>query len=270
MSECFKYWHVRSLYELEVTDAIDHVPGCELEFVINICCFPNTGSWRKPSLTERRVRLACGVHPVAVNEGYNLDELKDMVKSDLCVGIGECGYDISSLDKTDKDIDPDAQFNVFEEQVKLAVNNGKTLMIHCRPAVNMLAGFCHLYRDAFSLIKSECPESQHIVWHCYLGSVDLMEELSEGYPNTYFGVHPISLDFVKYPWMRETIPKIPWDKLLLETDSPYCVIQPDRNKCAPTMLPVFAIQVAPLLCIPSKVLLYVASQNAKQAFHMDE
>lgn len=82
----------------------------------------------KPSL------YSYGIHPWKVNSqsDFLLDELERVSRNRRCMAVGECG-----LDKT-IDVDFDLQEKIFIEQVRLANEIEKPLMIHCVKAFNEL------------------------------------------------------------------------------------------------------------------------------------
>ncbi len=89
---------------------------------------------------ERTNFYSYGIHPWYVKDDYTyeLDHLRNIAKEKRCIAIGECGLDkMSSVDFA-------LQQEVFEEQIKLANELNKPLIIHCVKAFNELINCLNL------------------------------------------------------------------------------------------------------------------------------
>ncbi len=89
---------------------------------------------------ERTNFYSYGIHPWYVKDdyAYELDHLRNIAKEKRCIAIGECGLDkMSSVDFA-------LQQEVFEEQIKLANELNKPLIIHCVKAFNELINCLNL------------------------------------------------------------------------------------------------------------------------------
>jgi len=140
--------------------------------------------------------------------------LQDQIKlSNKVVGIGECGVDLSEWKGGRKIQD---QIEVFEIQLYLASRNNLPVSIHNRN------GDVHILN---SLKKFK----QNItgVFHCFSSSWDFAKEILDlGFYLSFSGL-------TTYPgkdMLLEVLKKIPEDRFLLETDSPYLPPQGHRGE----------------------------------------
>ena len=134
-----------------------------------------------------------------------------------CIAIGECGLDYYRLpdDEEEKKENIKRQKEVFISQINLAKKYKKPLIIHIREASN----------DSRQILINENAKEVGGVLHCFNASEHLLI-LSEH--NFYFGIGGV-LTFKNAKKLVEILPKIPKDKLLIETDAPYLTPHPYRG-----------------------------------------
>lgn len=173
-----------------------------------------------------RLFMTMGCHPThcqefAANpsEYYNrLHQLLQANVEDGCrkiVAIGECGLDFDRLQFCDRE----TQTLYFERQLDLAVEFHLPLFLHCRNA-----------HDTFMTIlernRSKLESCGGGVVHSFDGSLEEAERVLNFHPNLfYIGINGCSL---KKPENLETVRRLPNERLLLETDSPWCGIRPSH------------------------------------------
>ena len=105
---------------------------------------------------------------------------------------------------------------IFETQMKWATEKGKCVLIHDRDADD----------DIIDAIKRLGPDKGGVI-HCFDGCERLMDTaLDHGYYISFAG----NLTFKKNEDLRRLLPKVPADRLLLETDSPYLTPVPLRGQ----------------------------------------
>ncbi|AID45497.1 Deoxyribonuclease [Candidatus Arthromitus sp. SFB-mouse-NL] len=156
---------------------------------------------------------ACGIHPSYSKYYYKItyeDDLYKFNKHKKVLAIGEIGLDYY-YDNIDKEI----QKEVFRNQLKIAKDLDKPVIIHCRDA----------YADTLRIIKEFMPIRG--VVHCFSGSLEIAIELIKlGF---YLGISGIST-FKNAVKIIEVIKEIPIEYLLTETDCPYLSPVPLRGK----------------------------------------
>lgn len=156
-----------------------------------------------------------GIHPEYA--GINpADYITDEILGDSRVlAVGEIGLDYHEMSADTRD----AQIELFERQLDMARRAGLPVAIHTRDAES----------DTFDIL-SRYPDIYGVM-HCFTSGYDLAKKmLDRGY---YFSASGI-LTFKNAADIRDTFSRIPIDRLVVETDSPYCAPVPYRGKiCEP-------------------------------------
>lgn len=165
-----------------------------------------------------RVVAACAIHPTRAHE---LDsdaraELTRMAADARCVAVGETGIDTYWLTH---DADTTAPLEVQEEafrwHIDLAVESGKTLMIHNRE------GDAEVMR-----ILDDAPRPKHVILHCFSSPLDVAREAIErGYVLSFAG----NVTFKRNEELRAAAALAPAVQLLVETDAPFMTPEPFRG-----------------------------------------
>ncbi|XP_074860999.1 3'-5' RNA nuclease TATDN2 isoform X2 [Carettochelys insculpta] len=179
--------------------------GCIADF-----CDPRTLKdylW-EDLLKEDMVWGAFGCHPHFARYYTDLHErdLLQAMRHPKAIAFGEMGLDYSYKCSTDIS----KQHKVFEKQLQLAVSLRKPLVIHCRDADD----------DLLEIMKKFVPKDYKIHRHCFTGSYDVIEPLLEHFPNLSVGFTAL-LTYSSAFEARETIKKIPLNRIIVETDAPY-------------------------------------------------
>ena len=156
------------------------------------------------------VFAALGIHPHEAGgaEARRLGELRDLLGDPRAVAVGETGLDYF------RDYAPrDAQRRIFDAQLALAAELGKPVVIHTRAAdedtVEALAGF-----------------SGTVILHCFSSTALLEPALEHGWYVSFAG----NVTYPKAPELRDAAARVPEERLLAETDSPYLAPQPVRGQ----------------------------------------
>ncbi|AET65798.1 hydrolase, TatD family [Desulfosporosinus orientis DSM 765] len=174
------------------------------------------------SSSERSVNLAqdydfiyaaIGVHPHNAEEvtSETWENLLRLSKQPKVLAWGEIGLDYF------RDLSPrSVQKEVFIQQIKLANEAGLPIVIHNRDA----------HQDVLEIVKAHPPRYGG-VFHCYSGSWEMAQILLN------FGFYLSFAGPVTYKNARHTVEvakKLPLDRILVETDSPYLTPEPRRGK----------------------------------------
>src|SRR3989449_6448087 len=155
------------------------------------------------------VRVAVGVHPHQAHEfAGNPERAVDVVREQIAGtpsarAIGEIGldyhYDFSP---------PDVQRVVFRSQVRLARELQRPVVIHTREADE----------DTIAILREEGGGEVRGVLHCFTGDAALADAgLALGLFVSLAGI----ITFPKAEPLRQTAGRVPLDRLLTETDSPF-------------------------------------------------
>jgi len=197
------------------------------------------------------VYYAAGVHPYEINN-LNEDEILFYLSDKKCVAVGECGLDYYRMpkDKKSKEEEKERQKKVFAWHILTAKKVKKPLIIHMREAA----------KDCLEVLEMYNAQEIGGVFHCFNGSESLIEW---GKKNFYFGIGGV-VTFLNAKKLIKVLPKIPLERIVLETDSPYLTPHPYRGKTnEPSYLPLIAQKVAEILNKPLKEIEEITTHNAK-------
>ncbi len=161
------------------------------------------------------IYFAVGMHPYDA-KNYDREFLEKYITHPKCVAVGECGLDYYRLpkDENEKAVEKKLQKEVFIDQINLANTYSKPLIVHIREAS----------LDSKNLLKEHAKVGG--VLHCYNANEGLLEMADRGF---YFGIGGV-LTFKNAKKLVEVYPKIPLNKLVVETDAPYLTPHPHRGK----------------------------------------
>ena len=164
---------------------------------------------------HQNIYTTVGVHPEIADKypHFRATDLVVQTVSPYVVGIGECGLDYYY----NSDI-KDAQIKVLHEHIKAAQETGLPLIIHNRDAdEDMMQILDEAYRQ--HKFTGEL--------HCFSSSAALAEfALGIGFYISASGI----ITFKKSEDLRDIFRRIPMDRLLIETDSPFLAPVPYRGK----------------------------------------
>ncbi|MGI6711307.1 MAG: TatD family hydrolase [Bacillota bacterium] len=194
-----------------------------------------------------------GVHPHAadtLNEEV-LTKLRLMAQESKVVAIGEIGLDYY-YNYSPEDI----QKKAFREQIILAKELGKPIVIHDREA----------HGDTMRILKEEKAGANGGILHCFSGSWEMAREcLDLGFYISFAG--PVT--FHNATRLGDIARKVPLDRILVETDCPYLSPHPYRGKRnEPARVRVVAEKIAQLREISLEKFIEMATKNAFQAYRI--
>ena len=174
-------------------------------------------SARSVALTEEfeSVYAAVGIHPEEVEPmtAATDDQLAAWTAQEKVVAIGEIGLD----SYWEKDEEKRAlQRAIFVRQLDLARQLKLPVCIHDREA----------HGDMMKILKTEGRGLRGVL-HCYSGSWEMAAELLKG--DWYFGIDG-PLTYKNAAKLPEIVQRLPAERILVETDSPYLSPMPFRGK----------------------------------------
>ena len=160
--------------------------------------------------THDGVYACLGIHPHEAGgpERSRVAELRALVAGDRVVAVGETGLDYF------RDYAPhDAQRALFEEQLALAADVDKPVVIHARAADGDVRAALERFDGT-------------VVLHCFSSPALLDPALEHGWYVSFAG----NVTYPKAPELREAAACVPADRILAETDSPYLAPQAVRGR----------------------------------------
>jgi TatD DNase family protein len=160
--------------------------------------------------TEPGVVAALGIDPhrAATAEAARVDELRGLLAHPRAVAVGETGLDGHHGAETLRE-----QRTVFDAQLDLAAELGLPVVIHSREASEETA------------VALE-PFGGTVVVHCFSEPGLLEPALERGYFVSFAG----NVTYPKAEALRACAARVPPDRILAETDSPYLAPQPVRGR----------------------------------------
>ena len=191
---------------------------------------------------NEEVYFAVGVHPYDIDD-FDLEYLKKFITHKKCVGVGECGLDYyrESSNSTKQ-----KQKEVFIKQIELSIEFDKPLIVHIREAS----------QDSYDILKKF--KNARGVLHCYNVS-ELLLDLSD---NFYYGIGGV-LTFKNAKKLVDVVKKIPLNRIVLETDSPYLTPHPHRGKRnEPSYITLVAQKLSQILDIDYQEIQKITTQNS--------
>ncbi len=199
------------------------------------------------------VYFAVGVHPYDA-KNYDKNYLAKFVKHPKCIAIGECGLDYFRLPEKQEEIEAEKklQKEVFIDQILWAKELKKPLIVHIRESSS----------DCLKLLEKYTGEEGGVL-HCYNADESLLKLAKR---NFYYGIGGV-LTFKNAKKLINVYPKIPKDKLLLETDAPYLTPHPhrgERNESSFTTLVVD--KMAELSTLSYDEIAKITTQNTERLF----
>lgn len=213
---------------------------------------------RAISLSEKHddIYFSVGVHPYD-KEHFSSELLEGYITHPKCVAVGECGLDYYRFDgQTDIKKEKQAQKEVFEAHIALAKRYKKPLIVHIREAST----------DAKAILLDSDASEVGGVLHCYNANETLLE-LSEH--NFFFGIGGV-VTFKNAKKLIQVLPKIPMDKLLIETDGPYLTPHPHRGeRNEPAHCTLIAEKIAALLHESAEEVALQTTRNAEKLFKLN-
>jgi TatD DNase family protein len=192
-----------------------------------------------------------GMHPHDAKDvsEEDLKRLKELTADTKVVAIGETGLDFF-YDHSPRDL----QKKIFARFIHMARETNLPIVVHDRDAHGEIA----------ELLRSEGGRDLRGVIHCFTGDYEAAKIfLDLGFYLSFSGI----LTFKNAGPLREVAQKLPLDRMLVETDSPYLAPVPHRGKRnEPAFVRLVAEAIAPVKDVGVDEVAEVTSLNARLLF----
>lgn len=177
--------------------------------------------------------------------------LSNLATQSKVVGIGETGIDVP---KEGTPFNLSRQLELFETHIEISNTAKLPLIIHNRGADTLVYDTLIKYKNKL----------QGGVFHCYTGDSDFaLKVISLGFYISFSGI----LTYKNAELVQDAARKIPFDRVLIETDAPYLTPHPFRGQvCEPKHVKTTANKLAELLNISTEKVEEITYNNAVSLF----
>tara|TARA_Y100000782_G_scaffold63825_1_gene69839 strand:+ start:1862 stop:2623 length:762 start_codon:yes stop_codon:yes gene_type:complete len=155
-----------------------------------------------------------GIHPHETenNDVSKITIIESIKKNPKLIGVGETGLDFYyNHSKKNKQIDS------FKKHIEAAIEINLPIIVHSRNAEE----------ETFNILNEYKKHKPKILMHCFTGTYKFYKKMEE--LDSYFSASGI-ITFNSSNDLQNTFSKIPNNKLLVETDSPFLAPVPMRGK----------------------------------------
>ena len=197
-------------------------------------------------------RVMMGLQPEEVKEDYKevLSQMEKELERGVYVGVGEVGLDFYWDATFEKQ-----QLDAFETQLDWAKQLGLPLSIHCRNAFDKMV----------KILEKKQDGGLRGIMHCFTGT----EEEAKVYLELGFHLGLGGVTTYKNCGVKDYLPNLPLDRIVLETDAPYLAPVPCRGKRnEPAFLVHTAQKIAEILGMDLDELAAITTSNVKQLFNL--
>jgi TatD DNase family protein len=210
------------------------------------------------------LKACVGVHPheagqadVSVVQG-----LRELSQDDQVVAIGEIGLDYFR----DRSARPDQQ-RVFREQLELAAEVGKPVVIHDREAHEDMMKMIREWSGNVSRSNGSLRPPLGVI-HCYSGDAAMADELfGLGFLVSVAG----TVTYENAKPLQRLVERLPLEKVLVETDCPFLSPHPFRGqRNEPARVRLVASKIAEIKAIPLEEVARVTTDNASRLFRLGD
>jgi len=190
-----------------------------------------------------------GTHPDYEHHAVRQDALVALAAHPRVVAIGETGLDYYRLQG-----DLEWQRDRFRTHIRAARETGKPLIIHTRSAAE----------DTIRIMQEERASEVGGVMHCFTETWDTAERaMALGFHISLSGI----VTFKNAAALKEVARRVPLDRLLVETDSPYLAPVPHRGKVnRPGWVRYVAEEVSKLREAPYETIAQATTNNFFRLF----
>lgn len=242
-----------SKYDGDIAGAIDAMIAADVSRAMAIMCdfaeydeiYDIITTYASDSLN---LGMSVGVHPcedLSVLNSATVERLVEMAIPDHVWAIGETGLDYYWSDENIS-----AQKDSLARHIHASQTLKKPIIIHTREAKH----------DTIDVLKAE--KAEHGIIHCFTEDWDTAKKaLDLGFYISFSGI----VSFKNAQSLRDVALKVPKDRLLIETDSPYLAPVPKRGKSnEPAYVPYVARCLADLFGVSDKEIGKLTAKNFEE------
>ncbi len=244
-----------SEFDNNVQQVINTARNTGVEHMLCVCVEPDD----LPALYQLAERypdisISVGVHPnTELTNELDAAELVNLARHPSCIAIGETGLDYY---RTETEVARELQRGRFRAHIQAAIASSKPLIIHTRQAAE----------DTLLLMAEEKAATIGGVMHCFSEDWDVARRALD--LNFYISFSGI-VTFKNATVLKDVAKKVPLDRILIETDSPYLAPVPFRGKQNhPALVKHVAEVLSELLQIDYVTLATQTTENFYRCFNL--
>jgi TatD DNase family protein len=167
------------------------------------------------------ILASAGIHPheasLATEAAYA--KLDQLLQEPEVIACGEIGLDYF-YDHSPRE----TQQTVFRRQMEIAASRKRRIIIHCRPSENSV----NAWDDTLDILEAEWkPTGLGGILHCFTGEWEhARRALDADFLISFAG----NITFPKAQPIRDVAARVPFDRVLVETDAPFLAPIPNRGR----------------------------------------
>lgn len=196
-----------------------------------------------------------GIHPHETenNDVSKITIIESIKKNPKLIGVGETGLDFYyNHSKKNKQIDS------FKKHIEAAIEINLPIIVHSRNAEE----------ETFNILNEYKKHKPKILMHCFTGTYKFYKQMEK--LDSYFSASGI-ITFHNSKELQNTFSKIPSNKLLVETDSPFLTPVPMRGKKnEPSFIKYTIKKLADIKNIDVSEMISLTTKNFNNLFLINE
>lgn len=241
----------------QVPDILQRMSEAQVDQAICICTrMEEFDTVHALAMAHERLWATVGVHP-DTEDGHEptVEELVEGGRRARVVAVGETGLDYYRLNGRSL-AEMEWQRERLRVHVRAAVELGQPLVIHTRSAAE----------DTLAILREEGAERVGGVFHCFTETQAVADAaLDMGFHISFSGI----LTFRNAQDLRDVAARVPLERCLIETDSPYLAPMPYRGKLnTPALVPHVAAELAKVKQLDVAEVANVTTANARRLFRL--
>ncbi len=238
-------------YDIDRTEVLNRAHDANI-WMINVGTDLES-SKKAVDLLGEGVYAIVGQHPTSL-EAFHKEEYRKLLEDPRVIGIGECGLDFFRDKKEDVF---ETQSRVFREQIELAIELDKPLMIHAR---NSYAEILEILDEYLTTPGTQLRGNVHF----FAGSIEEAQAfLDRGFTLSFTGVITFAKEY------KGLVQMVPLDRIMSETDCPYVTPVPFRGtRNEPLYVREIAHKIADIKGIDVEIVKKALVDNAIRLFRL--
>lgn len=235
-----------------IDDVVEKAQQRDVQYMLAVATtLPGFKKMRELIGKRDNIVFSCGIHPLNLDEGHDVEELARLAVAPDVVALGETGLDYYYQQENAA-----LQRDIFREHIRIGRQVNKPVIVHTRSA----------REDTLSILKEEKVQECGGVLHCFTEDKETATALLDlGMYISFSGI----VTFRNAEQIREAARIVPLDRILVETDSPYLAPVPHRGKeNQPAYVRDVAEYMAVLKGVSVEELALQTTRNFAKLFHI--